>query len=256
MSIGGKIGSLALSDDRSVDDCHPEFKQILSTEGQDFAEFHYQTYGPTDEPFANVKSSIDLTTGSLKVHFLEQPLRDIYLFVIKLAKLKVLYDAARDAAVQKASEIERMQFKVSIRTPIIVFPTDSTYSPDVLTMRLGEISANNSYNGNSSRITAGLKGIHVVSELYYDGQVSSLKLVDDIDIAAEAFYTPEVDRLKESNLPDTQVSFASFHLSASNLNTISFEGCNQNIRYQTTSDSDSIQNSSWTFPIDPPNILP
>ncbi|KAF9241379.1 vacuolar protein sorting-associated protein 13 [Melanogaster broomeanus] len=205
MRITGRLGSLALSDDRSVDVCRPEFKQILSIEGSNFAEFRYQTYDPADEGYSGIKSSVYLATGSLKVHFLEQPLRDIYLFVTKLAKLKVLYDAARDAAVQRASEIERMQFEISVKTPIIIFPANPAQIPDILTMRLGEVFARNSYDGDSSKISASLKGIQLVSDLYYDGKPSTLRIVDDINIVGDILQTANVDRSQEIGLPDTQV---------------------------------------------------
>ena len=206
MFITGKLGSLALSDDRPIDVSRPEFKQILSIEGRNLAEFRYRTYDPADEDFSGINSSIHLTTGSLKIHFLEEPLRDIHLFVTKLAQLKVLYDAARDAAVQRASEIERMQFEVSVKTPIIIFPCDSTRDPDVLTMRLGEILAHNSHDGNSSNITASLRGIQLNSEFYCDGNPLKLKIVDDINIVADALQTTEIDRSREADLPDIQVS--------------------------------------------------
>lgn len=206
MVVAGRLGSLALSDDRTVDVCRLGFKQILSIEDQNFAEFQYRTYSPAEADLAGVNSSIRLTTGSLRVHFVEQPLRGIYLFAVKLAKLKVLYDAARDAAVQKASEIERMQFEVSVKSPIIVFPCDSARVPDVLVMRLGEITARNTYEGYSNKIIASLKGIQLVSEFQYDGKPSRLKIVDDIDILADALQVTGVDHSRETVDPDVQVA--------------------------------------------------
>lgn len=206
MTVTGRLGSLALSDDRAVDVCRPGFKQILSIEGQNFAEFQYRTYNPAEADLAGVNSSIHLTTGSLRVHFVEQPLRDIYLFAVKLAKLKVLYDAARDAAVQKASEIDRIQFEVSVKTPIIVFPCDSARVPDVLIMRLGEITARNSYEGYSYKIIASLRGIQLASEFHWDGKLSRLKIVDDIDIFADVLQGTANDRPLETVSPDIQVA--------------------------------------------------
>ncbi|KAI6047634.1 vacuolar protein sorting-associated protein 13 [Pisolithus marmoratus] len=206
MAVTGRLGSLALSDDRIVDVCRLGFKQILSIEGQNFAEFQYRTYNPTEADRTGVNSSIHLATGSLRVHFVEQPLRDIYLFAVKLAKLKVLYDAARDVAVQKASEIERMQFVVSVKSPIIVFPCDSARVPDVLIMRLGEITARNSFEGYSNKITASLRGIQLVSEFHYNGKPSRLKIVDDIDILADALQVTGIDRSQETASPDLQVA--------------------------------------------------
>lgn len=206
MRITGRLGSLALSDDRSVDVCRKEFKQILSIEGSNFAEFRYQTYDPEDEGYTGIKSAIYLSAGSLKVHFLEQPFHDMYLFVTKLAKLKILYDTARDAAVQRASEIERMQFEISVKTPIIAFPSDPARLPDVLTMRLGEVFANNSFDGDISRISASLNGLQLVSDLYYDGKLSTLKIVDDISIIADIYQRARIDRVQDEETPNTQVS--------------------------------------------------
>ncbi|KAF9229286.1 vacuolar protein sorting-associated protein 13 [Gyrodon lividus] len=206
MRITGRLGNLALSDDRLVDVCRPEFKQILSIEGSNFAEFRYQTYNPADEGYTGIKSSVYVATASLKVHFLEQPLHDIYVFVTKLAKLKVLYDAARDAAVQTASEIERMHFEVSVKTPIIIFPANPARTPDILTMRLGQVFARNSYDGDSSKISASLKGVQLVSDLYHDGKLSTLKIVEDINIIGDIIQTTGIDRSHESHVPDTQVA--------------------------------------------------
>lgn len=206
MRITGRLGSLALSDDRSVNVCRKEFKQILSIEGSNFAEFRYQTYDPEDEGYTGIKSAIYLSAGSLKVHFLEQPFHDMYLFVTKLAKLKILYDTARDAAVQRASEIERMQFEISVKTPIIAFPSDPARLPDVLTMRLGEVFANNSFDGDISRISASLNGLQLVSDLYYDGKLSTLKIVDDISIIADIYQRARIDRVQDEETPNTQVS--------------------------------------------------
>lgn len=205
MRITGRLGSLALSDDCSVDVCREEFKQILSIEGNNFAEFRYQTYDPEDEDYTGIKSAIYLTAGSLKVHFLEQPFHEIYLFVTKLAKLKILYDTARDAAVQRASEIERMQFEISVKTPIVVFPSDPTRLPDIVTMRLGEVFASNSFDGNTSRISASLNGLQLVSDLYYDGKLSTLKIVDDISIIGD-IHQGANNHFQDDNTPDTQVS--------------------------------------------------
>lgn len=206
MRITGRLGSLALSDDRSVDVCREEFKQILSIEGSNFAEFRYQTYDPEDEGYSGIKSAIYLVAGSLKVHFIEQPFHDIYLFVTKLAKLKFLYDTARDAAVQRASEIERMQFEISVKTPIVAFPTDPARLPDVVTMRLGEVFASNSFDGDISRIAASLNGLQLVSDLYYDGKLSTLKIVDDINITADIYQHVHIDYLRNDEVPSTQVS--------------------------------------------------
>ncbi|RDX55846.1 vacuolar protein sorting-associated protein 13 [Lentinus brumalis] len=207
LRINGRLGSLALNDDSTIQTASPDFKKILSIEGDNFADFTYQTYDPADhETYTGVKSSISLQTGSLKVHYLEHTLRDAYLFTMKLAKLKGLYDAATEAAVQRASEIERMKFDVKISTPIVVFPADAQHSLDVLALRLGALDAHNSYEKDADRIKAGLHGIQLASRLYHGEELAELKIVDDIDINAEVTQKGDIDRSKDPDYPATQVA--------------------------------------------------
>lgn len=207
MRINGRLGSLALNDDSAIETASSDFKKILSIEGDNFADFTYQTYDPADyETYTGVKSSISLQTGSLKVYYLEHALHDAYQFLIKLAKLKGLYDAATEVAVQRASGIERMKFDVSISTPIVVFPSDSQHSLDVLTLRLGAFSAHNAYEDDDNRIIAGLHGIQLASRLYIGEEPAELKMVDDIDINAEVTQKGDIDRSKDVDYPATQVA--------------------------------------------------
>ncbi|RDB28887.1 Vacuolar protein sorting-associated protein 13 [Hypsizygus marmoreus] len=206
LRITGRLGSMALSNDTQDYAIRQEFSQILSIEGQNFAEFRYQTFDPDEEAYDGIKSSIYLNAASVKLHFLQEPLHDIYLFVTKLAKLKGLYDAATQVAVQTASTIERMQFEVSIKTPILVFPSDPAQSPDVLVMRLGEVSARNKSEATVNKVIASLRGIQFVSILHPDGQASVLKIIENIDISTDIIQTSGIDRGVDIDYPDTQVA--------------------------------------------------
>jgi vacuolar protein sorting-associated protein 13A/C len=205
MRVSGRLGSLALRNDSQAHAIRPEFNQILSIEGNSFAEFCYETYDPDEDMYRGIKSSVYLNAGSVKIHFLEQPLHEIYLFVTKLAKLKGLYDAATQVAVAKASEIERMQFEVSVKSPIVVFPSDAAESRDVMVMRLGEIGARNTSEATVNKIVASLCGVQLVSHIYVDDNPSILKIIDDIDITADIIQTTDVDRIIMDDYPDTQV---------------------------------------------------
>ncbi|KAJ7169902.1 vacuolar protein sorting-associated protein 13 [Mycena filopes] len=206
LQVTGRLGSLALSNDSPAHPVRDEFSQILSIEGQNFANFRYQTYDPDEDTYTGVKSSVYLNAASVQFQFLEGPLHDIFLFLFKLAKLKGLYDAATQVAVQRASEIEHMQFEISVKSPIIVFPSDPSQSRDVLVLRLGEITAKNSYEDLAQKITASLTGIQLVSNLYADSDLSTLKIVDDIDVNADVLQTSGIDRNADSDYPDTQIS--------------------------------------------------
>ncbi|KAG5731737.1 Vacuolar protein sorting-associated protein 13 [Termitomyces sp. T112] len=225
LCVTGRLGSLALSNDTQTYAILEEFNHIISIEGQNFAEFRYQTFHPSEESYAGFKSSVYLNAASVKLHYLEQPLRDICLYVTRLAKLKGFYDAAAQAAVrvQSASSIERMHFEVSIRTPILVFPSDPSKSRDTLVMKLGEISARNSLDSLVNKIAASLSGVQLVSILYYD-QPSTLKIIENIDIGADIVQTTGIDREIDTGYPDTkviiQVSDVKLHLTQVQYNLI------------------------------------
>uniref|UniRef100_A0A5K1JWH3 CHIP6 n=1 Tax=Ganoderma boninense TaxID=34458 RepID=A0A5K1JWH3_9APHY len=208
MRINGRLGSLALNDDSPVETASPDFKKILSIEGDNFADFTYQTYDPSErESYPGVKSSFSLQTGSLKVHYLEHALHDAYAFLMKLAKLKGLYDAATEVAVQRASEIDRMKFDISVNTPIVVFPSDAQHTLDVVILRLGAFSAHNKYENDDRCINAGLHGIQLASRLYYPDEPAELKMVDDINIDAEVVQKANVDRSQGIDYPATQTQY-------------------------------------------------
>ncbi|KAJ3842350.1 vacuolar protein sorting-associated protein 13 [Lentinula raphanica] len=206
--VTGRLGSLALSNDSELPAARSEFNQLMSIEGQNFADFRYETFDPEDPHYAGIKSFVSLNAGSVKLHFLEEPLHDIYLFLVKLSKLKGLYDAATQAAVQTASEMdtELLQFDISVKTPIVVFPSDSIRSSDMLIMRLGEVSAKNICEGAVNKISASLRGIRLASHIWYNNEVSVLKIIDDIDVTADVVQTTAIDRAVELELPDTRVS--------------------------------------------------
>jgi vacuolar protein sorting-associated protein 13A/C len=202
LRVSGRLGSLALRDESELHVVLPDFKRVVSIEDDNFAVFRYETFDSHEgSPF---KSSFFLTAGSVKVHFLEKPLHDYNLFITKLARLKGLYDAAAHAAVQRASEIERLRFEVSVRSPIIVFPINPSQSLDVFVMKLGEISAKNFFQGEVSKTEASLRGIQLVSKSYYDANPFELKLIYNIDLSAQVTY---LDRTLETEIPVNQVWF-------------------------------------------------
>ncbi|ELU43058.1 vacuolar protein sorting-associated protein vps13 [Rhizoctonia solani AG-1 IA] len=126
MLVEAKLGQLSLSDDSDTPVCSKEFKQLLAIEGEDLANFKYETFDPTDPDFDGINSSIHLRAGSLKLTFAEEPLRDLYDFLVKFARLKSLYDSATQAAVQRAAEISKMKFDVVVQSPILIFPCNKS----------------------------------------------------------------------------------------------------------------------------------
>lgn len=205
MLIQGQLGNLVLNDDSDARQALPDFKQIMSIEGRNLATFSYRTFDPNQDTYVGIKSSVTLNAGSVKVHFVEKPLHDLFLFFTKLAKLKGLYDAAAQVAIQRVSEIELMLFNITVKSPIVVLPQNPVESQDVLVLRLGEITAKNKPEALTNKIFASLRGIQLVSKIHYHEGPSILKIVDDIDIGASVIQTNRVDHTQESDQPDTQV---------------------------------------------------
>jgi vacuolar protein sorting-associated protein 13A/C len=207
LHIAGRLEDISVTDEFSPPPKDPQFKQILSREGDYFADFSYETFDPNDKDnFPGVNSVLTLRTAALKFNFLERPLHEVYIFLLKLAKLKGLYDAATQAAAQRASEISRMRFDVLVKSPILVFPKNATTSSDALVMKLGEVNARNSYDGPVGTIEASLQGIGLTSQALIQDKISILKMIDDVLITATVVQTENIDHAAQPNVPETKVS--------------------------------------------------
>lgn len=210
MRIGARLGALSLEDLTEGNVADPAYKKLLAIEGGDLADFSYETFDPTDsETFPGYNSSINLRAGSFKFTFMEQPIRDLYTWATKFARMKAIYDAASQAAVQRASEVTRVHYDVVIKTPIIVLPRDGIVSPDRLVLRLGEIVAKNEYMGDANdtaTIDAGLRGINVTSEITIDDKTSSLQMVNDVAITAKIKQAGGKSHRSDPERADNEVS--------------------------------------------------
>lgn len=209
MRVAARLGDLSIEDTTSSQSATPAFKKILSIEGEELADFSYETFNPEDETFPGYNSLIHLRAGSLKFTFMEQPLHDLYIFGLKFARMKAVYDAASQAAVQRASEVTRMKYDIVVKTPIIVLPRDGIESKDALTLRLGEIVAKNNYLGDkrdSSTIDASLSGINVTSEIFEGDKSAILQLVDDVAITASIKQSAAAEHREDPHQADTEIN--------------------------------------------------
>ncbi|MDB4989618.1 MAG: hypothetical protein JWN04_4796, partial [Myxococcaceae bacterium] len=73
-------------------------------------------------------------------------------FAVKFGKMQAIFNAARQAAANQASQIQeranKMHFDIIISTPIVVFPRmviSDKPDRDTLTANLGEIYAKNKF---------------------------------------------------------------------------------------------------------------
>lgn len=210
MRVSARLGNILLEDTTDGRVAVPEFKKLLTIEGEELADFSYETYNPDEASFPGYNSSIHLRAGSLKFTFMEKPIHELYIWALKFARMKAVYDAASQAAAQRASEVTRMQYDVHIKTPIIVLPRDGLSSPDLLALRLGEIVAKNQYLNDSndvSTIDASLRGINVASEMFHDDRKSVLQLVDDVLISASIKQAGGTEHRSDPHHADTEVSY-------------------------------------------------
>lgn len=212
MRVSARLGNLTFVDDFSSD----QPKEMLSIQGDELADFQYETYDPTDlATYPGHDTLVHLRTGSLQFTFIEEPVHRLLLFFSKFAKMKEVYDQAAAAAASRATEIQKsipkMHYDILIRTPIVVFPHDETGSRDVIVANLGEISLSNSFDVSDeqvvTKIQAGLRAIRLSTTLYHEGKPESLQILDDVTIGVDVTLTQMVDPSKAFDAPATQVSF-------------------------------------------------
>lgn len=220
MRINSRLGDLSLVDDVNLGVSeHSNLRKLVEIQGDDLADFRYETFDSNNpKAYPGYDSSIYLRSGSTKVNFLEEPFRKIIDFLVKFGKMQALYNAARQAAVSQANQIQqspsRIKFDVIVKTPIVVFPrlvTPDQTKRDVVTAYLGEIYAQNKFapiddSENSDiamKITAGIRNIRLTSDFNYsDNRVEELEMIENVDLSfniTHAEHKPGVKR------PDTEI---------------------------------------------------
>lgn len=198
MQIKARLGSLSLVDD--INQGAPEdssLRRLIAIEGDDLADFKYQTYDTTRKDYPGYDSGIFLRSGSIKVNFLEEPFRKIMEFGVKFGKMQAIFNAARQAAANQATQVQqsaqKMHFDVVIKTPIVVFPRAMVDDRprDLLTAYLGEIYASNKFVGIKgqkdgpiiNKLSAGIRNIRLTTEFHYDDdQSQELEMIDKVDL--------------------------------------------------------------------------
>ena len=218
MRISARLGNLSLLDDIN-EGAAPDssLRQLITIEGKDLADFRYETFDSNNKTYPGYDSKVFLRSGSIKINFLDEPFRKIIAFLVKFGRMQAIYNAARQAAANRASQIQesesRMIFDVLIKTPIIIFPR--AMSPDrprdVLTAYLGEIYANNRFVEvgktpsvvNANKILAGIRNVRLTSEFHYENdQSEELEIIDKVDLDFDVTYA---EHQKGVDRPDTEV---------------------------------------------------
>lgn len=202
MRIGARLGSLSLLDD--VDQgatTDSSLRQLITIQGDELADFKYQTYDATSDSYPGYDSKVYLRSGSIKVNFLEEPFRKIINFLVKFGKMQAIFNAARQAAANQANQIQesasKIHFDILIKTPIIVFPRAMTAERprDLITAYLGEIYASNKFTTSKdsgeevNKVSAGIRNVRLTSDFHYDeGRHEELEIIDKVDLDFKIAY--------------------------------------------------------------------
>ena len=217
MQVGAKLGNLSLVDDvnQGVSE-ESSLRQLVSIQGDELADFRYETFDPDASTFPGHDTTIFLRSGSLKLNFVTEPFRKIMEFGIKFGKMQAIFNAARAAAANQAARVQaspsKMHFDIAIKTPIVAFPrmviTDNP-ERDVVTAYLGEIYANNKFvpleegGVTANKLSAGIHNIRLTSTFNYEGsKKEELEMIDKVNLdfnITQTEHTPGVER------PDTEV---------------------------------------------------
>lgn len=220
MSIGAHLGNLSLTDDvnQGVPETSP-MRQLVSIQGDELAHFKYETFDSQSDSYPGYDTAIYLRSGSLKINFVTEPFRKIMDFGVKFGKMQAIFNAARQAAANQASQItesaSKMHFDILIRTPIVVFPrmviTDEP-EKDTISANLGEIylknefvtledEASQSVTGN--KIASGIRNIRLTSWFHYDDEeAEELQMIDKLDVDFQITY---IDHVPGLNRPDVEI---------------------------------------------------
>ena len=214
MNVAARLGNLSLVDDINQGASEESsLRQLVAIQGDELADFKYQTFDANGGEYPGYDSKVHLRSGSIKINFLEEPFRKIIQFLVKFGKMQAIYNAARQAAANQASQMQesssKMHFDVLIKTPILVFPRvmEPGKPRDLLTAYLGEIYASNEFirldSIEGNRISTGIRNVRLTSDFHYENdQHEELEMIDKVDLD---FKVTSAEHQQGSKRPDMEV---------------------------------------------------
>lgn len=220
MQVSARLGNLSLIDDvnQGVSE-ESSLRQLVSIQGDELADFKYETFDPKSPAYPGHDMSVYLRSGSIKINFVTEPFRKIMEFGVKFGKMQAIFNAARQAAANQASRVQesagKLHFDIVIKTPIVAFPkmvVNDRPGRDLVTAYLGEIYANNKFvpldetkpdGQKANKLSAGIHNIRLISTFNYEGGKSEeLEMIDKVDMD---FNVTQVERTPRLERPDTEV---------------------------------------------------
>ncbi|KAK5949277.1 Vacuolar protein sorting-associated protein 13 [Knufia fluminis] len=216
MDVKARLGSLSLIDD--VNQGAPEdspLRRLIAIEGDELADFKYQTFNAEEKNYPGYDAAIFLRSGSIKINFMEEPFRKIMEFGVKFGKMQAIFNGARQAAANQATQVQenasKMHFDIIVKTPIVVFPRAMVGERprDLLTAYLGEIYASNKFVGIQgqkggpmvNKLSAGIRQIRLTSQFHYDDdQEETLEMIEKVDLDFKIRYLEHQAGLERPDL--------------------------------------------------------
>ncbi|KAE8396464.1 hypothetical protein BDV23DRAFT_423 [Aspergillus alliaceus] len=218
MLIQSRIGSLTLVDDVNTGASESsDLRRLLTIEGDNFADFKYETFDPESADYPGYDSEVFLRSGSMKINFIEEPYRKIINFLVKFGKMQAIFNAARQAAANQANQLQenasRMRFDVVVMTPILVFPgiVKEDRPRDTVTAHLGEIYAKNEFVSLEDEkespavnlISTGIRNIRLTSKFHFEGgAVEELEMIQKVNLDFSICY---LEHQQGNPRPDMEV---------------------------------------------------
>ncbi|KAJ5606070.1 hypothetical protein N7510_008851 [Penicillium lagena] len=218
MTIQSRIGSLTLVDDVNLGASEEsDIRRLMTIEGDNFADFKYETFDPESDTYPGYDSEVYLRSGSIKINFLEEPYRKIINFLVKFGKMQAIFNAARQAAANQANQLQenasRMRLDIVVKTPIVVFPrvVADDRPRDTITAHLGEIYAKNEFvpmddskdSPAVNVISTGVRNIRLTSNLHFNGGVSEeLEMIQKVNLEFSICY---LEHQTDNSRPDMEV---------------------------------------------------
>ncbi|KAJ1923434.1 Vacuolar protein sorting-associated protein 13, partial [Tieghemiomyces parasiticus] len=151
LRVGAKLGTLSLTDDAVLPGTPglDNFRQLLTMAGDGLANFSYETFDPaTPATYPGFDAALFLRVGATRLTVANEPLQALIEFGSRFAQMHGLFEAARKAAAEQATQLQerasRFHFNIHIQAPTLVFP-ESTRRPDILEARLGELTFENRF---------------------------------------------------------------------------------------------------------------
>lgn len=222
MEVTGKLGALSLHDESNEGSPRDSLlRKLVSMEGDNLAEFTYKTFdNETNKEHYN--TLIEFKTGSTTINFIEDALSKILNYLSQFQRMKAIYDRARDAAINQASQIDNannIKFNFLLKAPTIVFPklVDASENKfDTMTAHLGELYASNEFiedaDGLKNIIQSGLGNIRLSSKYHFDDMLQASELVQGLDISFKVDYADEYVENKPTFIIDGKMPELEMHL--------------------------------------------